>query len=235
VTSPIRVIATFGLALTFGVACYDHLTPIEPGRTGPARVAFSVGPETMSQMPLSAVPNTSLPLPNYTYSTWAVFTVDGNIDVSSLPGSRTNYAGPVYAEGVWSQINDCAVWVHGNWPAAGSYGTYAAAGLCGGQTAHWVDTVLVNGAGIALRGPGIFEFDNVCGPGVPGSDCHGYSGYQTISVNPFAVTLNKPTSSIRALNYNAVSYFNVTFTASRTPATFTVHGSGNGHPMTITS
>lgn len=210
--------------------CHDSLTsPASSITMRPVPVRKSVGPPTDSTLYLAIDPASSVTLPSYAYSTWIEVSISGPVFLHSLTGSRTNFNNNFYAPGVWSQGSQCALNDTISYPTASMTHTPT----CGSGAESWVDTIPAKGAGHVTRGSMPFEFTDVCGVG---SQCHWVTGNsQMVKVKVFPVTLNPLKVSPHMVNFAAVSFYYVQFTASRTPATFTQSGNVTGTPITFTS
>src|SRR5512141_2226831 len=104
---------------------------------------------------------------------------------------------------------------------------------CGAAAASYVDTPPIKGSGTARRGPTPFETTDAC---LPSLSCHSVSGNaQTVTVKVLPVTLNKLTASPRLVNFAAVPYWYVQFTASRTPSQFSTDGNTTATPIVTTA
>jgi len=181
---------------------------------------FSVG--------LDAQPGTTVAMHNYSDVVYAEVRVEDTIHLKTEPpnppnpGPVNNTNGPVYAYGSFVSGGNCGLYVTISYPAIG---LSKRAAPCD-QHHRWVDTVLVKGAGSAIRGPSITELPGSCIT----EPCHSQWGSQAVIISAIPVKLVVTTDSGRFIRKNQP----VKFTVSANPNNMTPTIGGGGTPRRVT-
>jgi hypothetical protein len=187
-----RLLAALAL-LVVGLACHDVSDPTDPGirRVTPVLRPLQALPEASVSLP--AVSDAQVPLPTYTDPILAEVTISGLTSMTSHDSSYyVHYAGPIDGAGIHNSSGNaqCSMSAQISYPIPGRVGLGGSgAGVCTNppqQRPTWTGTMILQGAGVALRGPGVLEPTYQCGA----SECHTYSGQQTVVVRPLAVAIN---------------------------------------------
>lgn len=217
------------LVVCIFVACYGSDTPTAPvertiGLNHPSR---TVAVDSFSVL-LAAQPADSAVMHTYPDAVYAEVRVIGYITLHTNPtapgffGPVNNTNGPVYAYGSFVSGGSCGLNVTIKYSGPSYYGTSKLAAPCD-QHHDWVDTLLVQGTGKAVRGGAISEPGATCLP----MPCHWQEGTEAVWIKPV------PTELVFSASARFVApSTTVSFSVSANP---NVMPSGGGMPRRVTA
>ena len=161
----LRCLAAFLL-----VACYDRDTPTAPLERafGSRHPSATVVVDSFSVL-LAAQPADSAIMHTYPDVVYSEIRVAGYITLHTNPVAPGFFApvnntnGPVYAYGSFVSGGSCGLNVTIKYTGPGYYGTSKTATPCD-QHNEWIDTLLVQGSGKAIRGGAILNLERPATP-----------------------------------------------------------------------